>query len=144
MRVHSDTGENFTYEKFSERPNTLIADKTGRMEDYTINFNDCHISGEGNQKCCVGRHYGEELSLGHLYTISQSANEERTYDEPFTGDLPRARSWLCCPGSQKHVEGEQPPLFEDTKTPSTPREPITKEPSPYGFCNGACVGVNII
>lgn len=83
-----------------------------------------------------------DLSFGHLYTISRSDKEERTYDEPYTGDLPR-RSWLCCPGSQHHVECEQPPLLETaSKSPSTPSEAITKAPSHNNICSGTCVRIH--
>ncbi|KAF5304333.1 hypothetical protein FQA39_LY09712 [Lamprigera yunnana] len=71
-----------------------------------------------------------------LYTIS-CQNEERTYDEPFSGDMPRARSWLCCPGSQKQIEVKQP-IFRDARTPSSKDETITKAPSSCGFYGAAC------
>lgn len=76
------------------------------------------------------------IGLSPLYTISHQ-NEERTYDEPFSGDLPRTRSWLCCPGSQKQIEVEQP-TFDEVKTPSSHDETITKAPSSCGFYGGAC------
>lgn len=88
------------------------------------------------------------LNFGHLYTISKHATEpleERTYDEPYAGDLPR-RSWLCCPGSNQHAETEQPPLLaaetSASKSPSTPSETITKAPKiNYGSCSGTCVRI---
>lgn len=87
-----------------------------------------------------------DFNFGHLYTISKPATdtlEERTYDEPYAGDLPR-RSWLCCPGSHQHAETEQPPLlFGETsanKSPTTQSETITKPPKiGYEGCTGTCV-----
>lgn len=67
-----------------------------------------------------------------------SFKEERTYDEPYTGDLNR-RSWLCCPGSQARVECDQPPLLEEVKSPTTPTETITKAPGIIPICSGTCV-----
>lgn len=113
------------------------------MAEYDLNLKVCQF-GEEHKKCCVGGHYGPELSsYGHLYTISGvNGKEERTYDEPYAGDLPR-RSWLCCPGSEHHVEGDQPPLLANNNTPSTPGETITKGPT-HLSCPGGCVRINSI
>lgn len=108
------------------------------MAEYDLNLKVCQF-GEEHKKCCVGGHYGPELSYGHLYTISGvNGKEERTYDEPYAGDLPR-RSWLCCPGSQHHAEVDQPPLLANSNTPSTPGETITKGPT--HACAGGCVRI---
>lgn len=80
------------------------------------------------------------LNLGPLYTITSTGDgckEERTYDEPYAGDLPR-RSWLCCPGSQTaHVDNEID-LLEGSKTPTTPGDAIIKGPT-YTICSNGCV-----
>ncbi|XP_049820358.1 colorectal mutant cancer protein isoform X2 [Aethina tumida] len=122
---------NFLYGK-------ILPDGTANfLADYEVSFRSCNFGATDHGKCCVGGHFGRDLSFGHLYTISKSDKEERTYDEPYTGDLPR-RSWLCCPGSQHHVETDQPPLLDSAKkSPSTPSETITKAPS-HNFCPGAC------
>lgn len=62
------------------------------------------------KKCCGRNYYGSRRNLGPLYSISQGLIEERTYDEPCIGELPR-RNWLCCPGSNE-AQVEQPPLLE--------------------------------
>ncbi|KAL3277676.1 hypothetical protein HHI36_013022, partial [Cryptolaemus montrouzieri] len=120
---------NFLFGKIMQdgRPNFLT--------DYELSYKNCNFDVGTHGKCCVGGHFGEDLSFGHLYTISRSGKEERMYDEPCT-DLPR-RSWLCCPGSQRK-DGEQPGLLEIKKetTPSPP-EAITREPS-RTFCSGTC------
>ncbi|CAH1283256.1 unnamed protein product [Diabrotica balteata] len=129
---------NFLYGK------VLPDGKPNFLTDYELSFKNCNFgAGADHAKCCVGGHFGRDLSFGHLYTISKSDRiEERTYDEPYTGDLPR-RSWLCCPGSQPHVgDGDQPPLLDtattSSKTPSTPlAEAITKPPG-YNVCSGTC------
>uniref|UniRef100_A0A6P7FZ50 Colorectal mutant cancer protein n=1 Tax=Diabrotica virgifera virgifera TaxID=50390 RepID=A0A6P7FZ50_DIAVI len=129
---------NFLYGK------VLPDGKPNFLTDYELSFKNCNFgAGADHAKCCVGGHFGRDLSFGHLYTISKSDRiEERTYDEPYTGDLPR-RSWLCCPGSQPHVgESDQPPLLDtattSSKTPSTPlAEAITKPPG-YNVCSGTC------
>lgn len=105
--------------------------------DYELNFKNCHFRGVDHRKCCAGGHFGDDFGFGHLYTITRSDKEERTYDEPYSGELPR-RSWLCCPGSQQHPEGDQPPLLESIKTPSTPGDAVTKAPT-HAFCSGTCV-----
>ncbi|KAK9745908.1 PDZ domain of MCC-2 bdg protein for Usher syndrome [Popillia japonica] len=107
------------------------------MAEYDLNLKVCQF-GEEHKKCCVGGHYGPELStFGHLYTISGvNGKEERTYDEPYAGDLPR-RSWLCCPGSQHHGEGDQPPLLANNNSTSNTGEAITKGPV-HGLCPGGC------
>lgn len=86
-----------------------------------------------------------DVNFGHLYTISKYASdplEERTYDEPYAGDLPR-RSWLCCPGSHQQAETEQPALLaaNTSANKSSPQsETITKVPKTgSGSCNGTCV-----
>jgi hypothetical protein len=126
---------NFLYGKILHdgRPNFLT--------EYELSYKNCNFGVADHGKCCVGGHFGRDLSFGHLYTISKSDKEERTYDEPYTGDLPR-RSWLCCPGSQHHVECEQPPPLETSKSPSTPSEAITKAPS-HSLCSGNCVRIII-
>ncbi|KAK5649417.1 hypothetical protein RI129_000446 [Pyrocoelia pectoralis] len=113
-----------------EGPHNHIHGSNTCMEKYVLNCN-------GEEKTCVGRLCGADTNVTQLYTISQNGNEERTYDEPFSGDLPRTRSWLCCPGSQKQIENEQPPLFEEARTPSSHDETVTKAPSPYEFPAGA-------
>lgn len=107
------------------------------MGDY-LNNGRCEVGDRG--KCCVSAHFGDELTFGNLYTISRNDKEERTYDEPYSGDLPR-RSWLCCPGSQDRVDGEQPPLLETAKTSPTSgiEEAVTWPPTRI-FCAGTCVG----
>ncbi|XP_064212558.1 colorectal mutant cancer protein isoform X4 [Tribolium castaneum] len=121
---------NFLYGKILHdgRPNFLT--------EYELSYKNCNFGVADHGKCCVGGHFGRDLSFGHLYTISKSDKEERTYDEPYTGDLPR-RSWLCCPGSQHHVECEQPPPLQTNKSPSSPCEAITKAPS-HNLCPGNC------
>lgn len=122
---------NFLYGKVlpDGRPNFLT--------DYEFNFqNYGPLNRTGHGKCCVGGPFVNDLNFGHLYTISKAEKEERTYDEPYTGDLHR-RSWFCCPGSQAHVECDQPPLLEEIKTPSTPSEAITKPPG-HVLCSGTC------
>lgn len=133
--VETHMHPNFLYGKIlpDGRPNFL--------RDYELSYTNCKFGAIQHGKCCVGGHYGDDVSFGHLYTISKSDKEERTYDEPYTGDLPR-RSWLCCPGSQHHVDCEQPPLLDNnTKSPVTPSETITKPPS-HNFCPGTCVRIN--
>ncbi|CAH1168822.1 unnamed protein product [Phyllotreta striolata] len=112
--------------------------------DYELSFKNCNFSaGADHAKCCVGGHFGRDLSFGHLYTISKSDRiEERTYDEPYTGDLPR-RSWLCCPGSQQHMpDNDQPPLLDaattSSKTPSTPLADAITKPPGFNVCSGTC------
>ncbi|XP_074025358.1 colorectal mutant cancer protein isoform X2 [Leptinotarsa decemlineata] len=128
---------NFLYGKIlaDGRPNFLT--------DYEVSYKNCNFGGVDHGKCCVGGHFGGDLTFGHLYTISKNdRTEERTYDEPYAGDLPR-RSWLCCPGSQQHVDCEQPPLLDtataSTKSPTTPKstEAITTAPGLH-VCSGAC------
>ncbi|XP_060525082.1 colorectal mutant cancer protein isoform X2 [Cylas formicarius] len=123
---------NFLYGKVlpDGRPNFFI--------DYDLSFQAYGPrTGKGQTKCCVASPFlANELSFGHLYTISKSEKEERTYDEPYSGDLPR-RSWLCCPGSQRHTECDQPPLLEECKVVGTPSETITKPPG-LNACSGAC------
>lgn len=124
---------NFLYGKILHdgRPNFLT--------DYELSYKTCNF-GADHGKCCVGGHFGKDLSFGHLYTISKSDKEERTYDEPYTGDLPR-RSWLCCPGSQNHIENP-PSHLETPKALSTPSETITRPPCP-SLCSGNCVSISI-
>ncbi|XP_076252292.1 colorectal mutant cancer protein isoform X2 [Rhynchophorus ferrugineus] len=121
---------NFLYGKVlpDGRPNFLT--------DYEFNFQNYGQTNPNRAKCCVGSPFANDLNFGHLYTISKTEKEERTYDEPYTGDLSR-KSWLCCPGSQPHVDCDQPPLLEEIKTPSTPSEAITKAPG-HLMCNGTC------
>lgn len=136
---------NFLYGKIlhNGRPNFLT--------DYELSYKNCNFGGvDEHGKCCVGGHFGRDLSFGHLYTISKSDNnkdkEERTYDEPYAGDLPR-RSWLCCPGSQQHVDCEQPSLLLEINNKSsastTPSEIITKPPPSHNFCPATYVCINI-
>lgn len=112
------------------------------MGDYRLNLNSSGEVGE-RDKCCVKAHFSDDLTFGNLYTISKNNDdnkEERTYDEPYSGDLPR-RSWLCCPGSQDRIEGEQPPLLEASKrspVSGQDQEAITWPPS-RTFCSGICV-----
>ncbi|CAH1114464.1 unnamed protein product [Psylliodes chrysocephalus] len=130
---------NFLYGK------VLPDGKPNFLTDYELSFKNCNFSaGADHAKCCVGGHFGRDLSFGHLYTISKNERlaEERTYDEPYTGDLPR-RSWLCCPGSHQHVgDGEQPPLLDtattSSKTPSTPLTDAITKPPGYNVCSGTC------
>lgn len=103
------------------------------MDDYRLNLN---ADGERG-KCPV---FGDDLTFGNLYTISK---EERTYDEPYAGDLPR-RSWLCCPGSQDRIDGgEQPPLLSETvkcsPTSGQQEEAAITWPPSRTFCSGTCV-----
>lgn len=124
---------NFLYGKILQdgRPNFLT--------EYELSYKNCNFDLSEHGKCCVGGRFGRDLSFGHLYTISRSDKEERTYDEPYTGDLPR-RSWLCCPGSQHHIDGEQPALLDANLSVSTPSEAITKAPG-TNSCSGNCVGI---
>ncbi|KAF5272296.1 hypothetical protein FQR65_LT04953 [Abscondita terminalis] len=108
----------------SPEEHPLARSKQICMDSYAINCDEKNT----NEKITVG--------LSPLYTIGHQ-NDERTYDEPFSGDLPRTRSWLCCPGSQKQIEVEQP-TFDEAKTPSSHDETITKAPSSCGFYGGAC------
>ncbi|KAH1021069.1 hypothetical protein HUJ04_010629 [Dendroctonus ponderosae] len=122
---------NFLYGKIlaDGRPNFLT--------DYGFNFQNYGALGTNHSKCCATGSFANELNFGHLYTISKTEKEERTYDEPYTGDLPR-RSWLCCPGSQARVETDQPPLLQEIKSPTTPVETITHPPSHIPANNGTC------
>lgn len=110
------------------------------MADYDLKVKRCAFPGDLRHKCCVHEIDGNSLNVGPLYTISGDTKEERTYDEPYSGDLPR-RSWLCCPGTQQHIEADQPPLLEQPKTPSTPGDPVIKAPS-YTICTSGCVRIN--
>lgn len=105
---------------------TRIHESKVCMEEYVLNCN-------GEKKTCVDGLPCADSNVTQLYTVSRNGNEERTYDEPFAGDLPRTRSWLCCPGSQKQIEAEQPPLVEEAKKLSSQEETVTKAPSPYEF-----------
>lgn len=108
------------------------------MAEYDINLKGCqHFGPDNYRKCCDVKPFKHDLSFGHFYSISRDLVEERTYDEPYAGDLPR-RSWLCCPGSQRHNEIDQPPLLDIAKTPSTPGDPVTKAPC-HSSCSGGCV-----
>lgn len=114
---------------------------------------------EFNHKYYV-RGYGPPYpNYGHLYTITpgpgantnsgDNPNQERTYDEPcIDNDLPRSRSWLCCPGSQS--ESQPPPLLPPANPTlggnvlpnSTSTEEgvaITKAPAVGGICSHGCV-----
>lgn len=146
---------NFLYGK------TLPDGRPNFLTDYGFNFQNYGALGTNHSKCCVTSPFGNELNFGHLYTISKAEKvlytfiflrttnlemllqEERTYDEPYTGDLTR-RSWLCCPGSQAKTESDQPPLLEEAKSPTTPSETITQPP---GFvsvaCSGTCVCIYV-
>lgn len=106
------------------------------MGDHPLN----HCEGVDHRKCCVSARLSDELAFGNLYTITKNDNkEERTYDEPYAGDLPR-RSWLCCPGSQDRLDGEQPPLLEAVKTsPGSGAEEAVTWPPARSVCSGACV-----
>lgn len=106
------------------------------MDDYRLNLN-----ADGD------RVFGDDLTFGNLYTISKNngddGKEERTYDEPYSGDLPR-RSWLCCPGSQDRIDGgEQPPLLSETvkcsPTSGQQQEEAITWPPSRTFCSGTCV-----
>lgn len=136
----------------SPSPNN-IANNIKFMADYGIKSNGGEYC--RTQKCCCGDHdcNNKGLNFGPLYTItgegcltttggSIDTNDERTYDEPYAGDLPR-RSWLCCPGSQQHAENEQPPLLDQQKIPiSTPSfEAIVKAPTTYTLCSIGCVRI---
>lgn len=106
------------------------------MGDYQLNVNEIG----GREKCCVNAHFSDELTtFGNLYTISKNGKEERTYDEPYSGDLPR-RSWLCCPGTQDRIDAEQPPLLEVIKkSPGSEQEETITWPPNRTFCSGTCV-----
>lgn len=120
------------------------------------------------QKCCCGDHEcnNGRLNFGPLYTITGDGGgivnkinsiggvggdsiDERTYDEPYAGDLPR-RSWLCCPGTQHHIDNEQPPLLDQPKSPpppvaSTPGiDVIVKAPTTYTICSIGCVRISFL
>ncbi|CAG9769487.1 unnamed protein product [Ceutorhynchus assimilis] len=127
---------NFLYGKIlpDGRPNFLT--------DYGFNFQNYGPLGTNHSKCCVTGPFANDLNFGHLYTISKAEKEERTYDEPYTGDLSR-RSWFCCPGSQPRVDCEQPPLLHDSKSPTTPSDIITKAPGHIPICNGTCERLQI-
>lgn len=99
----------------------------------------------GARNCCEHDCNNKRLlNYGPLYTITCEGKEERTYDEPYTGDLPR-RSWLCCPGSQQHIDTEQPPLLEQPKTPPSNNleDTIIKAPTTYTICSIGCVRILI-
>ncbi|XP_050302509.1 colorectal mutant cancer protein isoform X2 [Anthonomus grandis grandis] len=127
---------NFLYGKIlpDGRPNYLI--------DYGFNFQNYGPLGTNQSKCCVTSPFANDLNFGHLYTISKAEKDERTYDEPYTGDIPR-KSWLCCPGSQARVECDPPALLGEVKTPTTPLETITKPPGHSPVCDGACERLQI-
>lgn len=100
---------------------------------------------EYGHKCYVrGYGQGHIPNYGHLYTISHGGTElERTYDEPCIGDdLPRSRSWLCCPGSQTTADTQPPPLLSPTTVSSSevlpPAEPVTRPPAVH-VCTNGCV-----
>lgn len=110
------------------------------MGDYRLNLNGGGNGVDGDRGKCSA-HFSDDVTFGNLYTISKNSDskEERTYDEPYSGDLPR-RSWLCCPGSQDRIEGEQPPLLEAVKcSPISGQEEAITWPPSRTFCSGTCV-----
>lgn len=135
--------------------------------DYGIKSTNGVVDYCRTQKCCCGDHdcNNKGLNFGPLYTITGDGgggvggvvitgnnggggsgtidtSDERTYDEPYAGDLPR-RSWLCCPGSQHHTESEQPPFLDQQKsTMSSPSiDAIVKAPTTYTLCSLGCVRI---
>lgn len=80
---YSGQSQSYTYGQILLK--NVPADRSGFLNGKYSDFSTCH----------------------YPFTITNGSTVERTYDEPCV-DLPRSRSWLCCPGSRPVTSVQSP------------------------------------
>lgn len=89
-----------------------------------------NLASDCPKQCAIQNKLDDLNGRNYPFTITSSGEIERTYDEPCV-DIPRNRSWLCCPGSRLLGPHSQ------TVTNTTSEMIITTPP--ITLCSQQCV-----